>query len=208
MKKKLYITLVVVLCSFCSIIGLAFAKGSIKIVVNDQIITSDVAPQMVNNRVMVPISVISKALGANVNWDQKNQTITINNNNRSNQNDIWNQELELSSSSWAGVKNLIGTYMIGFDERDDKLIRSVTVEGFDMIPIGGMYPAIIDYTIVDAQHIKNSLKVRVKVILSEDELKGQMWDFVITKGKIESMRMVQHFDVDQYTVFPGLTYIE
>ena len=208
MKKKLYITLVVVLCSFSSIIGLAFAKGSIKIVVNDQIITSDVAPQMVNNRVMVPISVISKALGTNVNWDQKNQRITINNNNRSNQNDIWNQELELISSSWAGVKNLIGTYMIGFDERDDKLIKSVTVEGFDMIPIGGMYPAIIDYAIVDAQHIKNSLKVRVKVILSEDELKGQMWDFVIAKGKIESMRMAQHFDVDQYTVFPGLTYTD
>lgn len=208
MKRKLYITLVVALCSFTSIIGLAFAKGNIKIVVNDQIITSDAAPQMVNNRVMVPISVISKALGANVKWDQKNQTIIIHNNNRSNQNDIWKQELELSSSSWAGVKNLIGTYMIGFDERDDVLIKSVTVEGFDMIPIGGMYPAIIDYTIVDAQDLKNSLKVRVKVILFEDELKGQMWDFVIAKGKIESMRMVQHFDVDQYTVFPGLTYTD
>lgn len=157
---------------------------------------------------MVPISVISKALGANVNWDQKNQTITIHNNNRSNQNDIWKQELELSSSNWAGVRNLIGTYMIGFDERDDMLIKSVTVEGFDMIPIGGMYPAIIDYTIVDAQDQKNFLKVRVKVILFEDELKGQMWDFVIAKGKIESMRMVQHFDVDQYTVFPGLTYTD
>ncbi|WP_454191167.1 copper amine oxidase N-terminal domain-containing protein [Paenibacillus sp. Marseille-Q7038] len=130
MKKKLYITLVVVLCSFSSIIGLAFAKGNIKIVVNDQIITSDVVPQMVNNRVMVPISVISKALGTNVNWDQKTQTITINNNTRSNQNDIWNKELELISSSWAGVKNLIGTYMNGFDERDDKLIKSVLLTDY------------------------------------------------------------------------------
>lgn len=204
--KKLYVTLVVVLCSFSSIIGLAFAKGNIKIVVNDQIITSDVAPQMVNNRVMVPISVVSKALGAHVSWNEKNQTITINNNTRSNQKDIWVQELELISSSWAGVKNLIGTYMIGFDERDDKLIKSVTVEGFDMIPIGGMYPAIIDYSIVDAQQIKNSLKVRVKVILSEDELKGEMWDFVIAAGKIETMIKVDSFNVDEYTVFPGLSY--
>lgn len=164
---------------------------------------------MINDRVVVPISVVSKALGANVSWDQKNQTVTIKN-NVSTQKDIWKQELELDSigwpSGWPQVKNLIALYIAGFDNRDDELIRSITVEGFDMIPIGGMYPAIIDYDIVDAKVTKNSYKVRVKVITYEEKMTGEMWDFEIAQGKIKSMQIVDFFDVDEYTVFPGLTF--
>lgn len=206
MKKKLFISLFVVVCSLSIVVGLAFAKGNIKIVVNGQQVTSDVAPQMINNRVMVPVSVVSKALGANVGWDQKNQTVTIKDKAIPSQEDVWKQDLELSGRSWASVKNLIGIYMIGFDERDDELIKSVTVEGFDMIPIGGIYPAIIDYKIVDAQHVKSTLKVRVKVILNEESLKGEVWDFEITQRKIVSMQKVDAFNIDEYTVFPGLSY--
>ncbi|WP_268893000.1 copper amine oxidase N-terminal domain-containing protein [Paenibacillus sp. An7] len=75
-KKKLFISLFVVVLSFSIVVSLAFAKGNIKIVVNGQQVTSDVAPQIVNNRVMVPISLVSKALDANVGWNQNNQTVT------------------------------------------------------------------------------------------------------------------------------------
>lgn len=100
---------------------------------------------------MVPISFISKALGANVSWDQKNQTVSIKSSNSDVQENVWKQNLDMSSSGWSQVKNLIALYIVGFDTRDDKLIKSISVEGFDMIPIGGMYPSIIDYEIVDAQ---------------------------------------------------------
>lgn len=209
MKKKLIISFFAVIISLSALVGVAFAKGTIKIVVNGQQVTSDVAPQMINNRVMVPLSVVSNALGAHVSWDQKNQTVTIKN-NVSTQKDIWNQELDWGNngwpSGWPQVKNLIALYIAGFDNRDDELIRSISVEEFDMIPIGGMYPSIIDYDIVDAQETKNSYKVRVQVITYEEEMKGEMWDFEIGQGKIKSMKIVNHFDINEYTVFPGLTF--
>ncbi|GAA0836829.1 copper amine oxidase N-terminal domain-containing protein [Paenibacillus glucanolyticus] len=206
MKKKLFISLFAIVIALTAAVGMAFAKGAIKIVVNGEQIKSDVAPQMSNNRVMVPISFISKALGANVSWDQKNQTVSIKSSNSDVQEDVWNQNLDMSSSSWSQVKNLIALYIVGFDTRDDKLIKSISVEGFDMIPIGGMYPSIIDYEIVDAQQTKETLKVRVRVIIEEEKLFGEEWDIEITQGKIKSMKKAKLFDVNEYTVIPGLTY--
>ena len=180
-----------------------FAKGAIKIVVNGEQIKSDVAPQMSNNRVMVPISFISKALGANVTWDEKNQMVSIKSSKSDLQEDVWNQNLDISSD-WSQVKNLIALYIVGFDTRDDELIKSISVEGFDMIPIGGMYPSIIDYEIVDAQQTKETLKVRVRVIIQEEKLFGEEWDIEIAQGKIKSMK-TKLFDVNEHTLFPGLT---
>ncbi|MEF3354134.1 copper amine oxidase N-terminal domain-containing protein [Paenibacillus sp. GYB006] len=153
-KKKLFISLFVVVFSLSIVVGLAFAKGSVKIVVNGQQVTSDVAPQIVNNRVMVPLSVVAKALDANVGWNQKNQTVTINDKAIPSQEDIWKQDLDFIGSGWASLRNIIGTFMIGFDEI----------------------------------------------------LKGEMRDFVITNRKIETMKKVDFFNVDEYTVFPGLSY--
>jgi len=206
MKKKLFISLFAIVIALTAAVGMAFAKGAIKIVVNGEQIKSDVAPQMSNNRVMVPISFISKALGANVSWDQKNQTVSIKSSNSDVQEDVWKQNLDMSSSGWSQVKNLIALYIVGFDTRDDKLIKSISVEGFDMIPIGGMYPSIIDYEIVDAQETKETLKVRVKVIFDEEKLFGEEWDIEIAQGKIKSMKRAKLFDVNEYTVIPGLTY--
>ncbi|MGG3308507.1 copper amine oxidase N-terminal domain-containing protein [Paenibacillus lautus] len=206
MKKKLLISLFAIIIALTTAVGMAFAKGAIKIVVNGEEIKTDVAPQMSNNRVMVPISFISKSLGANVSWDQKNQTVSIKSSKSDLQEDVWNQNLDISSSSWSQVKNLIALYIAGFDTRDDELIKSISVEGFDMIPIGGMYPSIIDYEIIDAQQLKETLKVRVRVIIQEENLFGEEWDIEITQGKIKSMNIAKLFDVNEYTVFPGLTY--
>ena len=52
---------------------------------------------MSNNRVMVPISFISKALGANVTWDEKNQMVSIKSSKSDLQEDVWNQNLDISS---------------------------------------------------------------------------------------------------------------
>ncbi|MFG1735303.1 copper amine oxidase N-terminal domain-containing protein [Paenibacillus sp. 843] len=206
MKKKLLISLFAIIIALTTAVGMAFAKGAIKIVVNGEEIKSDVAPQMSNNRVMVPISFISKALDANVSWDQKNQTVSIKSSKSDLQEDVWNQNLDISSSSWSQVKNLIALYIAGFDTRDEELIKSISVEGFDMIPIGGMYPSIIDYEIIDAQQSKETLKVRVRVIIQEEKLFGEEWDIEIAQGKIKSMNKAKLFDVNEYKVFPGLTY--
>ncbi|WP_202618857.1 copper amine oxidase N-terminal domain-containing protein [Paenibacillus sp. EZ-K15] len=205
MKKRLFLSLLAVVIALTTAVGMAFARGTIKIVVNGEPIKTDAVPQISNDRVMVPISFISKALGTHVSWDQKNQTVSITSKSDV-QEDVWNQNLNLTGSSWSQVKNLIALYIAGFDTRDDKLIRSIAVEGFDMIPIGGMYPSIIDYDIVDAQSSKGLIKVRVKVIFYEEKLFGEDWDIEIAQGKIKSMQKSKLFDVDNYTVFPGLSF--
>ncbi|RXZ77601.1 copper amine oxidase N-terminal domain-containing protein [Paenibacillaceae bacterium] len=216
LKKKIGVAVLGGLLAVSVGFGVAFANGNIKIIVNGKQISSDVAPRMVNNRVMVPISFVSKALGANVSWDQKTQTVRINGKTSDNAEDIWKEELNLPSSSWAYVKNLIAVYIAGYDNRDDELVKSVVAEGFDentygkdvYTPIGGIYPGILDYKIVDAQSTENGLKVRVQVVSYLDvELEGEIWDFIISQRKIQSWKRVEYMkSIDSYTIFPGLTY--
>jgi len=51
--------------------------NSIQVQLNGENIPFDVAPQMVNNRVMVPMRTIFEKLGANVDWDGQTGTVTV-----------------------------------------------------------------------------------------------------------------------------------
>lgn len=67
----------------CLLIGLllltsaAFAGNQIRLVVNGQEIYGDVPPQMVNDRVMVPVRFVSEALGAGVVWSKNDNSVYI-----------------------------------------------------------------------------------------------------------------------------------
>lgn len=62
-----------------SLIFSTFATASfpIKLIINNQEITCDSPPQMINGRVMVPVSNVAKAFNANASWDAQNNTIRI-----------------------------------------------------------------------------------------------------------------------------------
>lgn len=69
-KKRLLTTFI---CIFIPLVLLvsstfAFAGQPIKLFINGQEIASDVTPQLVNDRVMVPLRIIAEALGAEVKW--------------------------------------------------------------------------------------------------------------------------------------------
>ena len=53
------------------------AKGEIKIYLNDQIIKTDQAPIVVNQRVLVPIRVIAENMGASVNYEPSEKLVSI-----------------------------------------------------------------------------------------------------------------------------------
>ncbi|MGE5675640.1 MAG: stalk domain-containing protein [Mycobacterium leprae] len=56
----------------------AYAESdSIHMILNGQPLVSDVAPQIVSGRMLVPIRVIANALGQSVAWDNATQTVTI-----------------------------------------------------------------------------------------------------------------------------------
>lgn len=57
--------------------GLTFANIHITIKIDGKEITSDVAPQLVQNRILVPIRVITEAMGADVEWLQETSTVDI-----------------------------------------------------------------------------------------------------------------------------------
>lgn len=62
---------------FLSICSLGFAADTIKITVNGKEINSDIPPQIINGRTMVPIRFVAEALQANVEWDENTKTVKI-----------------------------------------------------------------------------------------------------------------------------------
>jgi len=77
MKKKWSIVagIVVLLVALATV---AFADTPIKLVVNGQETKPDMPPQIINGRTMVPVRWVADALGADVQWDDKNKTVIIN----------------------------------------------------------------------------------------------------------------------------------
>ena len=45
--------------------------------VNERSIQSEVAPQLIDNRTMIPLRIVAEALNCQVNWDQPTKTVTI-----------------------------------------------------------------------------------------------------------------------------------
>ncbi len=60
-----------------SAVAMPSVDGGIKIALNDNFLTLDVMPQIVNSRTMVPLRGIFEELGATVTWDNDSRTVTI-----------------------------------------------------------------------------------------------------------------------------------
>jgi hypothetical protein len=72
--------------------AVARASDDIRIFVNGIQVFSDVPPQSINGRTMVPIRAVSEALGAEVTWDNSTRSVKITDNNKVIDNDITNNE--------------------------------------------------------------------------------------------------------------------
>lgn len=70
------VALVAVLCVQSFMTNDAEAANN-KIYIDDRLVSTDVAPVVVNSRVLVPIRVVSEGLGAQVSWDNPSQTVTV-----------------------------------------------------------------------------------------------------------------------------------
>ena len=61
----------------CATMSTAAAENPIRLIVNGKTIQTDVPPQMMEGRVMVPIRWVAEALGAEVKWDEENRAVMI-----------------------------------------------------------------------------------------------------------------------------------
>ena len=232
MKKKQVIVLSLVFALTSLLIGGAFASGKISIVVNGRTVPTDVSPRNVDGRIMVPISTISKALGADVTWDSKKQTVIINQKSGTSVStpDLWNEKLNLTGGQWADIVSLINKYFVTYDSRDEEawkktIASSYLNNGSIELPGGGVYPSILELKIVDAKKIVDSkrkgegrsdgdqYKVRVKIVhyMNLSTPFVAEWDFDVapymSKGYlIDYANIISDTQLKNYTVFPGLTF--
>ncbi len=75
--KKRSLVMVGVAIFICFFAAAAFANNPVKLIVNGQEISSDVAPQIVKDRTIVPVRWVAEALGASVRWEQESKTVYI-----------------------------------------------------------------------------------------------------------------------------------
>jgi len=61
----------------CATMPTAAAENPIRLIVNGKTIQTDVPPQMMEGRVMIPIRGVAEALGAEVKWDEENRVVMV-----------------------------------------------------------------------------------------------------------------------------------
>lgn len=230
-NKKLFSVSVVALSISLGLgVAYAFGSGKIKMVVNGENIATDVALKNVNGRVLVPISTISKALGANVSWDSKTQTVSIKQgtSNAPATNDVWIQSLnDTYGEEWAAVKRVIDLFILRYDGQDEELVKSLVVEGFDKIfiapgvyvPVSSNNPSLLDHDIIDAKKMgtvdgRGEYKVRIKFLsyVGFSSPVENTWDIDVTPKPSRAneylIKIVERTakGLPSYTVFPGLTF--
>ncbi len=211
MMNRKWIFLSIFLLLVTLIAEIAFASNPIMLFINGQEIKPDVPPQIINGRTMVPIRWVAEALGADVEWDGKNRQVKVNQ-----LPDVWQDEVGFTSQEWIRIRNQVTRFIIAFDERDEAG-RELVSSNFDsnlvgpevVIPIGGFYPAVIDYKFIDARYEAGDL-VRIRVRVYEKGLDGliyQNWDFLVNTHSqlIEGLFADEKQPLNSHTVFPGLT---
>ena len=79
--KKFIATVALSLVTACCVQAVAPAEpaeaADVKIIIDGETVSSDVAPQIINSRTMVPIRVISENLNASVYWNGNDRSITV-----------------------------------------------------------------------------------------------------------------------------------
>ncbi|MGG1519625.1 copper amine oxidase N-terminal domain-containing protein [Paenibacillus oryzisoli] len=162
MKKKSVVLLstVVALAMFS---GVAYSASGLKLIVNGNVITPEVPPQIIDGSTMVPIRAVSEALGADVQWNEAEQTVTVNQSDRASmqrQIDLLQTALAAESAdqavkTWAKeVKNRNGAAQYALLSPE---LRSETVKTYEDLNwvTGVSSPWIDSYQVSDGVQADN-----------------------------------------------------
>ncbi|WP_169082278.1 copper amine oxidase N-terminal domain-containing protein [Paenibacillus sp. PL91] len=225
MKKKVLLTVLCTLLSVSMIFHVAYASGAIKIVVNGKTVAADVAPRMINYRVMVPISFVSKALGADVTWDQKTQTVGVKSYGIT-PVDVWKEDGNLIQFDMAAINNTVQVFMAGMDQGLQDLIEKSVTSDLDVKKLAeshfSMGPTMFSTQIVDIRRLKVAqgkpsefqVKVAVQTWTLDDITTLDHWDLTVVQSGVSNKMgyIVKKIGegtstkVAEHRVFPGFTY--
>lgn len=222
MNKKVILTVLCTLLSISLIFGVAYASGGIKIVVNGKTVAADVAPRVINNRVMVPISFVSQALGADVTWDQKTQMVGVKSYGIA-PVDVWKDDLsKLSRFNMSSINNTVQVFMTGMDSRLNDLFNKSVMTGletdFSKDPFIPMGPQMLSTQITDIRAINvapgKPFEFQVKVGVQtwwDDKPALDYWDITVIQHHQDNKMefLVKKFErttstpVEENRLFPG-----
>ncbi|WP_342553876.1 copper amine oxidase N-terminal domain-containing protein [Paenibacillus sp. FSL R7-0652] len=235
MRKKIILSVLTTVAVMSGVLGSAYAAGMIKINVNGTQLQTDTAPKMVNNRVMVPLSSVSKALGASVSWNEKNQTVSIHTTGIPYEN-VWDENMkDIGPFELARINNTIQVFLAGMDTGIEDLLKKSTFN-MDVDRLKqehfSMGPTMLSTKILDMKTIKKNINgqkpeylVRVGIQAGGDELRVEYWDLTVlftpavddgktisTGGKMDYVvtkrEVVKSVPVRVQRVFPGFTLEE
>jgi len=96
----------------------ATASSNIRLVVNGREIETDVPPQLINGRVMVPARFVAEPLGATVEWDGENMAVIIQSNPNFNTL-IDNNNITINLNEWISIKELYGSKLDNYPKAFD-----------------------------------------------------------------------------------------
>ncbi|TDA70445.1 MAG: copper amine oxidase N-terminal domain-containing protein [Clostridia bacterium] len=143
-----------------------FAASPIKLIVNGQEIKPDVPPQLINGRTMVPIRWVAEALGADVQWDAKNQQVKVNDGKN-----IWNDPVNATDSRIRDAIAVVSrylSYLIGYSPED--LSNLATSKALDTSsPTKILQPFMLTgersvprFEILDVREADNNVEIAVR----------------------------------------------
>ncbi|MGF6357329.1 hypothetical protein ABIE27_005279 [Paenibacillus sp. 4624] len=187
MRKKIMFSVLTTVAVMSGVLGSAYAAGMIKLNVNGTQLQTDVAPKMVNNRVMVPLSSVSKALGASVAWNDKTQTVSIDTTGIPYEN-VWDENMkDIGPFGLAGINNTVQVFMAGMDTGIEDLLEKSTlnmdVDRLKQVHFS-MGPTMLSTKILDMKTLKKNgqtpeYSVRVGIQAGGDELRVEYWDLTV-----------------------------
>ena len=76
MKRKSILSVFFVAVLLLSSVLPVFAERPIKVMVGGEILTTDVAPEIVDGRILLPLRAVFEAIGAEISWDGETKTVT------------------------------------------------------------------------------------------------------------------------------------
>jgi hypothetical protein len=88
MRKSSYLAIGVIVGVVLGSSLVGFAQDHIKLIVNGKKIQSDVPPQIINGRTLVPARALAESLGAKVAWDATNNSVIVTSQNNATPVDI------------------------------------------------------------------------------------------------------------------------
>ena len=215
MNKKIIIAVFATVLALSAAFGVGYANGIISINVNGKKVSSDVNPRMVNNRVMVPISFVSKALGAVVSWDPKKQTVSIQSYGLLPEN-VWDENFDkngrLSGISVSSINDTVQVFLAGLDTGNQELLKRTTSKEMDIKSLSGGHfslgASFLSSRILDIKTIKRptpettpEYQVRVAIQTWLDGLTIDYLDLHVTMAPpVEKDGMITTGDKMEYIV--------